>query len=138
MRLLGVGLNLGDQLLRVGQRLEFLDACLGGLDVDIELEFVLREQLAPQLVQFVRHRGECPLGFIGTLASFGKILLRQLDARIDQQNDRVSKLENQLNETLTKLPLEYQRREDAIRFETVLNAKLDAIGARIERLMEKS
>lgn len=25
------------------------------------------------------------LGFIGTLASFGKILLRQLDARIDQQ-----------------------------------------------------
>ena len=78
------------------------------------------------------------LGFIGTLASFGKILLRQLDTRIDQQNDRVSKLENQLNETLTKLPLEYQRREDAIRFETVLNAKLDAIGARIERLMEKS
>ena len=36
------------------------------------------------------------------------------------------------------LPLQYQRREDAIRFETVLNAKLDAIGSRIERLMEKS
>ena len=78
------------------------------------------------------------LSFITTLATFGKILLRQLDARIDNQNDRVSKLENQLNETLTKLPLEYQRREDAICFETVLNAKLDAIGARIERLMEKS
>ena len=68
------------------------------------------------------------MSFITTLATFGKILLRQLDARIDNQNDRVSKLENQLNETLTKLPLEYQRREDAIRFETVLNAKLDAIG----------
>ena len=77
------------------------------------------------------------ISFIGMLATFGKLLLRQLDARIDAQNSRVSKLETQLNEMLIKLPLEYQRREDAIRFETVLNAKLDAIGGRIERLMEK-
>ena len=78
------------------------------------------------------------LSFIGTLATFGMVLIKQIDARIDHQNDRVSKIETSLNETLTKLPLEYQRREDAIRFETVLNAKLDAIGTRIERLMEKS
>lgn len=78
------------------------------------------------------------LGFIGTLATFGMVLIRQIDARIDHQNDRVSKLESSLTETLTKMPLEYQRREDAIRFETVLNAKLDAIGGRIERLMEKT
>lgn len=78
------------------------------------------------------------LGFVGTLVAFGKILLQQLDARIDHQNERISKLEAQLNETLGRLPLEYHRRDDAIRFETVLNAKLDAIGARIERLMEKS
>ncbi|MDR1276172.1 MAG: hypothetical protein LBL72_07310 [Candidatus Accumulibacter sp.] len=77
------------------------------------------------------------LGFIGVLATFGKILLKQLDTRIEQQNERVGKLEAQLNAFLTKLPLEYQRREDAIRFETVLNAKLDAIGARIERLIER-
>lgn len=78
------------------------------------------------------------LGFISTLATFGMVLIKQIDSRIDHQNDRVSRLETSLNETLTKLPLEYQRREDAIRFETVLNAKLDAIGTRIERLMEKS
>lgn len=78
------------------------------------------------------------LSFIGTLATFGMVLIKQIDSRIDHQNDRVSKIETLLNETLTKLPLEYQRREDAIRFETVLNAKLDAIGTRIERLMEKS
>jgi hypothetical protein len=78
------------------------------------------------------------LSFIGTLATFGMVLIKQIDSRIDHQNDRVSKIETSLNETLTKLPLEYQRREDAIRFETVLNAKLDAIGTRIERLMEKS
>lgn len=77
------------------------------------------------------------LSFIGTLATFGMVLIKQIDSRIDQQTDRISKVEAALNETLTKLPLEYQRREDAIRFETVLNAKLDAIGARIERLMEK-
>lgn len=78
------------------------------------------------------------LSFIGTLATFGMVLIKQIDARIDHQNDRVSKIETSLNETLTMLPLQYQRREDAIRFETVLNAKLDAIGNRIERLMEKS
>lgn len=78
------------------------------------------------------------LSFIGTLATFGMVLLKQIDARIDHQNDRVSKIETSLTETLTMLPLQYQRREDAIRFETVLNAKLDAIGSRIERLMEKS
>ena len=78
------------------------------------------------------------LSFIGTLATFGMVLIKQIDARIDHQNDRVSKIEASLNETLTMLPLQYQRREDAIRFETVLNAKLDAIGSRIERLMEKS
>lgn len=78
------------------------------------------------------------LGFISILATFGMVLIKQIDARIDHQNDRVSSIEKSLNETLTRLPLEYQRREDAIRFETVLNAKLDSIGARIERLMEKS
>ena len=76
------------------------------------------------------------LGFIGTLATFGMVLIKQIDARIDHQNDRVARVELSLNEMLAKLPLEYQRREDAIRFETILNAKLDAIGARIERLME--
>ena len=75
------------------------------------------------------------LGFIGVLATFGKVLLHQLDVRINQQSSRMDKLEQQLNETVARLPLEYQRREDAIRFETILNAKLDAIGMRIERLI---
>lgn len=75
--------------------------------------------------------------FVAVLFGFEKILLRQLDARIDGQSKRVTQLEEKLNDFLTKLPLEYQRREDAIRFETVLNAKLDAIGARIERLIER-
>jgi hypothetical protein len=77
------------------------------------------------------------LGFMGTLGGFGMILLKQIDKRIDQQNTRISNLEKDFSEHKIRLPLEYQRREDAIRFETILNAKLDAIGNRIERLMER-
>jgi hypothetical protein len=83
------------------------------------------------------HLVELLLGFIGVLATAGKLFMAQLQDRMTQQNEHIHKVEIQINETLAKLPLEYQRREDAIRFETVLNAKLDAIGLRIERLMEK-
>ncbi len=68
---------------------------------------------------------------LSTLCGFGWMLLQM-------QSRRISGVEKMLTDTLVKLPLEYQRREDAIRFETLLNAKLDAIGARIERLMERS
>ena len=33
------------------------------------------------------------LSFIGTLATFGMVLIKQIDSRIDHQNDRVSKIE---------------------------------------------
>lgn len=78
------------------------------------------------------------LGFIGSLCSFAMVLVRQIDTRIDRQNERISRVEGLWQEMQARLPVEYQRREDAIRFETVLNAKLDSIGARIERLMEKA
>jgi hypothetical protein len=84
---------------------------------------------------------------LGGFAAVGKLLLssflaRQLERDQQQQtsvgklDERVGKVETTLNKTLTMLPLQYQRREDAIRFETILNHKLDAISARIERLME--
>lgn len=74
------------------------------------------------------------LGFIGVLGSFGKLMLAQIDKRIDAQNVRLLTLEKDLADHKARLPLEYQRREDAIRFETGLNAKLDAIYNLIERL----
>ena len=78
------------------------------------------------------------LTFIGSLVGFGKLLLAQLDKRQDAVSLRVSSIEKELADHKARLPLEYQRREDAIRFETVLNAKLDAIGGRIERILEQS
>lgn len=76
------------------------------------------------------------LGFIGTLATFGQILLAQMDKRIDAQNDRLTRMEKEFNDHKSTLPLLYQRREDTIRFETTLNAKLDALHALIERIRE--
>lgn len=77
------------------------------------------------------------LSFIGVLATFGMVLLKQIDARIDHQNDRMSKLEGALNGMMVSLPLEYQRREDAIRFETTLNAKLDAIYGAVYKVFDE-
>ncbi|MDO8769546.1 MAG: hypothetical protein Q7K57_12750 [Burkholderiaceae bacterium] len=103
------------------------------------------------------------LAFIGVLAGFGKILLDKMEKQLDQStvslnnrldsglkslNERVNTLDNKydkriddverdLRDTQFSLPNLYQRREDAIRFETVLNAKLDSIGGRMERLVEQ-
>lgn len=77
------------------------------------------------------------LSFIGVLTSFGMILLKQIDHRIDNQNNRISTLEKDFAEHKAKMPLEYQRREDAIRFETVLNAKLDTIYNRVDQIRDR-
>lgn len=76
------------------------------------------------------------LGFLGVLAGFGRVLLSQIDKRIDNLGDRLAQVEKDLHDHKLSLPMQYQRREDAIRFETTLNAKLDAIYGRIERLTE--
>ena len=77
------------------------------------------------------------VSYIGLWVAIGKYLFGKIDKRFDELRDRTLQLEKDFIEHKTKMPLEYQRREDAIRFETVLNAKLDAIGARIERLIER-
>lgn len=77
------------------------------------------------------------LGFIGVLITFGQIMLGQLDKRLEKQGQRMDTFERDLRDMQLSLPNTYQRREDAIRFETMLNAKLDAIGGRMERLVEQ-
>ncbi|MDT4889677.1 hypothetical protein FQZ97_1264110 [compost metagenome] len=83
------------------------------------------------------HIASLLIGFIATLATFGQILLAQMDKRIDAHNARITRLEQDFNDHKSSLPLQYQRREDAIRFETTLNSKLDAIYGRVERITEK-
>lgn len=47
------------------------------------------------------------------------------------------RVESDLNALRIELPKEYVRREDHIRFETVINAKLDTLAARIDLLVER-
>lgn len=73
---------------------------------------------------------------------FNANAITHVDCRVirqsGHQNERISRVESCCHEMQARLPVEYQRREDAIRFEALLNTKLDNIGARIERLMEKT
>lgn len=55
---------------------------------------------------------------------------RRLEAKQDETERDVRRI-------LIELPREYVRREDHIRFETVINAKLDAVAARVDLVLER-
>ncbi|TNG92274.1 hypothetical protein FHQ28_12455 [Pasteurellaceae bacterium USgator11] len=74
------------------------------------------------------------LSFLGCCFGFGKILVAQfkysLDERYQQQqkiNDKVENLEQTLNGLNATLPLNYVLRDDYIRGQAVLEAKMDAL-----------
>lgn len=101
------------------------------------------------------------LAFFAAVGAFGKVLLDQFEKRLGEKfkaqetmraeatarwDARFSELqkasqeetlnwhrvERELLKMQADLPREYVRREDHIRFETVINAKLDALGAKID------
>ncbi|QND84184.1 hypothetical protein [Chromobacterium piscinae] len=95
------------------------------------------------------------LAFLGFLFGAGKMLLAQIDRR---QSERDAKQEAQINTLLTQiakeaesvhqlerdflkfqadLPLSYVRREDYVRNQTVIEAKLDAVALKIENIQLK-
>ena len=104
--------------------------------------------------------------FLGFLFSAGKVLLSQIDRRLNErfaamekareeggrhwdekfstvieQNRREaagwSKLERDFLRFQADLPLQYVRREDYVRNQTVIEAKLDAVALKIENLQLK-
>lgn len=73
-------------------------------------------------------------GVFGLLKWFGTRLLRDIEdklSRIDEIEQRmaarVDAIEGRMERLLSELPLHYQRRDDAIREYTAMNAKLDRI-----------
>lgn len=90
--------------------------------------------------------------FIGLLIAAGKVLLVQIErqqaARDKRQEDQLETLGKQLTRQAdytarlerdflrfqADLPLQYVRREDYVRNQTVIEAKLDAIALRFENL----
>ncbi len=89
---------------------------------------------APQLITLV-------LAFLGLLVGFGKYMLAQIDRRItgiEQQNRTESegwkRIERELLELRAELPVQYVRREDYVRGQTVIESKLDSLYSKLETI----
>ena len=106
------------------------------------------------------------LGFLGVVFTFGKLLLAQFEQRLDQRfkaideaNNATSKhwdtrfaelmeqnrreadgwqrIEKDFLRFQAELPLQYVRREDYVRNQTVIEAKLDSLALKIENVQLK-
>lgn len=67
------------------------------------------------------------LAFLGFCWGFGKILLAQYEKRIAEIQKQGSDLEKAVNHLNATLPLNYVLRDDYIRGQAVLEAKMDSI-----------
>ncbi|MDH5511086.1 MAG: hypothetical protein OEZ32_12145 [Nitrospinota bacterium] len=83
--------------------------------------------------------------FVGLIKFFLDRYLAQIEKRFDQLEDAmrseaagVTALREEFLRLKAELPLHYVRREDDIRNQTVINAKLDALYLKIEGLKEKA
>lgn len=103
------------------------------------------------------------VGFLAAILGWGKVLLWQFERRVKDrdaaaaelriaqknlhdeqieaverlialQSDRVLKLSDQVDTVTQILPLEYVRREDDIRRQAVIEAKLDAIAGELKQI----
>ena len=73
------------------------------------------------------------LSFVGLMFAAGKLLLAHRESETNW-----SKLEREFLEFRAELPLHYVRREDYLRGQAVLEAKLDALYSKIELLQRGS
>lgn len=94
------------------------------------------------------------LSFLGFCFGFAKLLLAQYSNRLEsqfktleshmdkliltqeKQSEKVIQLERDLLTLKGEMPLQYVRREDFVRNQTVIEAKLDALALKIEKFRE--
>lgn len=81
------------------------------------------------------------LAFLTFAFAAGKLLLSQIDKRLDLRFSAVEvaakdlqRLEKDFLTWKADLPLHYVRREDYVRNQTVIEAKLDALAVRIDNM----
>jgi len=79
--------------------------------------------------------------FLGVLVTLGKILLAQIDKRLEQrfamvERDlrQVRQFERELLQMKADLPHQYVLRDDYVRNQTVIEAKLDALALKLENV----
>lgn len=81
------------------------------------------------------------LSFLGCCFGFAKLMFVQFQSSLSERylnqqkiNDKVETLERDLNELKVALPLNYVLREDYIRGQAVLEAKMDAVHKTLSEL----
>lgn len=81
------------------------------------------------------------VAFMGCVAGFGKLLLAQVERRLDQRFAALEKtgaewqrLERELLTLKADLPLHYVRREDYVRGQSIIEAKLDGLAVKFENV----
>ncbi len=72
------------------------------------------------------------VGFFSGMLSLWAGIILGVQKHMNEKS--VRKLEREFLEHCAKLPVEYVRKEDQIRQEVVINAKLDALAAKIDRM----
>jgi hypothetical protein len=88
------------------------------------------------------------LMFLGAVWAFGKVLLVQIEKRIDQRFDvqttllqgttgKVEKLERDFLLWRAELPIHYVRREDYVRGQSIIESKLDALYSELKAVQLK-
>lgn len=81
------------------------------------------------------------ISFLGCCFGFAKLMFVQFQSSLSERylnqqkiNDKVETLERDLNELKVALPLNYVLREDYIRGQAVLEAKMDAVHKTLSEL----
>ncbi len=84
-------------------------------------------------------------GFAGIIVGAGRIIARQFENRINERFDVLQKareaeaqgitsLERQFLQFQADMPLHYVRREDYVRGQTIVEAKLDGLATKIDNV----
>ena len=102
-------------------------------------------------------------GFVGLLITGAwalmRLVVRQFEIRLDERfvaqeekrklgqeeygrrigriEDTTNRLERELLTLKADLPVQYQRREDHVRFETIFDARLAALNSKLDLIMER-
>ena len=74
---------------------------------------------------------------VAVLRTMFKAHCDDIDHRLQGWGQDIARLEKDVLEMKADLPLSYVRKEDFVRFEVVINAKLDRVHDSIERLKER-
>jgi len=81
------------------------------------------------------------LTLLGVLVALGRMLLAQIDQRLEQRFAAVERdlqknrdIERELLQLKADLPHQYVLREDYVRNQTIIEAKLDALALKLENV----